>query len=45
MKTIIIDDSASAIEVLAEKLNKYDGIEIVGTATNGSIGLSYPKKS
>lgn len=44
MKTIIIDDSASAIEVLAEKLNKYDGIEIVGTATNGSIGLNLAKE-
>ena len=44
MKTIIIDDNGPAIDVLAEKLKKYDDIQIVGTATNGTIGLNLAKE-
>lgn len=39
MKTIIIDDEPSAINVLAEKLKDYKDIEITGTANNGVLGL------
>lgn len=40
MKAIIIDDSTAAIETLADKLKKYEDIQLVGTATNGNIGLN-----
>lgn len=44
MKTIIIDDSTSAIEALADKLGKYEDIQLVGTANNGRIGLNLAKE-
>lgn len=44
MKTIIIDDNVTAIEILAGKLKKYKDIQIVGTATNGYIGLNLAKE-
>lgn len=44
MKTIIIDDNASSIETLAEKLKRFDSIRLVGTATNGNIGLNLAKE-
>lgn len=40
MKAIIIDDSTAAIETLADKLKKYEDFQLVGTATNGNIGLN-----
>ena len=39
MKTVIIDDNLPSIDVLAEKLKRFDDINLVGTATNGDIGL------
>lgn len=44
MKAIIIDDDAASIEVLAEKLKKYDDIQLVGTATNAAIGINLAKE-
>ena len=44
MKTIIIDDSTSAIEALADKLAKHEDIQLVGTANNGRIGLNLAKE-
>ncbi len=39
MKTVIIDDNLPSIDILAEKLKRFDDINLVGTATNGDIGL------
>ena len=39
MKTIIIDDDITAIELLADLLKQYEDVEIVGTATSGKEGL------
>lgn len=39
MKTIIIDDEPSAINVLVDNLKNFKNIELVGTATNGKLGL------
>lgn len=39
MRAIIIDDEQAAIHVLAEKLQKYDDIQIEGTASTGKTGL------
>lgn len=39
MKAIIIDDTPQAIDVLAQKLRKYEDIELVGTSTKGIEGL------
>ena len=44
MKTIIIDDNAKSIEALTEKLKNYDDIQLVGSATNGSVGLNLVKE-
>ena len=35
MKILIIDDDSNAIDMLANKLNNYDDIEIIGTANTG----------
>lgn len=40
MKTIIIDDEPAAIKVLTDNLKKFKGFEIVGTASNGEVGLA-----
>ena len=40
MKVIIIDDEASSIEALQQKLATYDDVEVVGTASNGLKGLN-----
>lgn len=39
MKAIIIDDTPSAIKVLAERLGDYDDVELAGAAANGAEGL------
>lgn len=39
MKAIIIDDTPAAIDVLAEKLGKYEDVELAGTANGGNAGL------
>lgn len=44
MKAIIVDDCTTSIETLADKLKKYEGITLVGTATNGTIGLNLAKE-
>ena len=44
MKTIIIDDNATSIDILAEKLKGYSDIKLVGTATNGNIWLNLAKE-
>ena len=43
MKTIIIDDDITAIELLADLLKQYEDVEIVGTATSGKEGLELTK--
>ena len=40
MKIIIVDDDKRAIKALADKLNVYDGADLVGTAYNGLDGLN-----
>lgn len=40
MNAIIIDDTKTAIDNLAEKLGKYKDIELVATAENGTDGLN-----
>lgn len=44
MKAIIVDDCTTSIETLADKLKKYEGITLVGTATNGTIGLNLARE-
>ena len=44
MKALIIDDETPATLVLAEKLGKYDYIELCGTACSGEIGLKLVKE-
>lgn len=44
MKAIIVDDCTTSIETLADKLKKYEGITLVGTATNGAIGLNLARE-
>lgn len=44
MKTIIIDDNAKSIEALTEKLKNYDDIQLVGSATNGRVGINLLKE-
>ena len=39
MKTLIIDDDATATVELVGKLKKYDLLEICGTVTTGEMGL------
>lgn len=39
MNAIIIDDTKTAIDNLAEKLQRYDDINLVATADNGADGL------
>ncbi len=39
MKTIIIDDDASSVDVLAEKLGAYSDVKLIGTASTGKRGL------
>ena len=39
MNAIIVDDTRSAIDSLAEKLGKYDGITLAATADNGADGI------
>lgn len=39
MNAIIIDDTKTAIDNLAEKLQKYEDIDLVATADNGADGL------
>ena len=38
-KVIIIDDDATAIEALAQRLQHYEGTDIAGTASNGMQGI------
>lgn len=40
VKTIIVDDNKLAVQALSERLLKYEGIELVGTAYNGLDGLA-----
>lgn len=44
MKVLIIDDETPATLVLAEKLGKYDYIDLCGTACSGDIGLKLIKE-
>lgn len=44
MKAIIIDDELTAIQVLADKLSKYEDLMILGTATSGSKGIALLKE-
>lgn len=44
MKTIIIDDSPTSVEVLADKLKAYNGLQVVGTANTGVKGLELLQK-
>lgn len=44
MKTIIIDDEQTAIDVLQEKLQKYPDIEVLGTAQSGQEGIILLRK-
>lgn len=39
MTIIIVDDEPAAVKALTDKLNKYDGTQIVGVANNGADGL------
>ena len=39
MNAIIVDDTRGAIDGLAEKLGKYDGITLAATADNGADGI------
>ena len=43
MKILIIDDDSNAIDMLANKLNNYDDIEIIGTANTGEEGMQIAK--
>lgn len=40
MNALIIDDTQTAIDNLADKLRKYEDITLVGTAMNGTDGLA-----
>ena len=42
-KVIIIDDDAASIETLALKLEKYEDLELAGTANNGVKGIGLVK--
>lgn len=44
MKTIIIDDDTTSVELLSTKLKGYDGLKLVGTASSGEKGLNLMKK-
>lgn len=44
MNAIIVDDTKTAIDALAEKLNKYSDITLAATATNGADGIELVKK-
>lgn len=43
MKTIIIDDDASAVDLLVENLKQYEDIEIAGIASIGKQGIELIK--
>lgn len=43
MKAIIIDDDTAAIDILANKLQAYEDIHVVGMATNGKSGINLTK--
>lgn len=43
MKTIIIDDDASAVDLLVENLKQYEDIEIAGIASLGKQGIELVK--
>lgn len=44
MNAIIVDDTKTAIDALAEKLKKYSDITLAATATNGADGIELVKR-
>lgn len=45
MRTILIDDDQTALNLLTKKLADYPNIEVVGTATDGKSGLQLLEKT
>lgn len=45
MKAIIIDDDPASVDILAEKLKPYDGLQLVGSADTGEKGVALLKSA